>query len=397
MGRFAVRAIGAGGVLSTVVLDAGTPEEAAASVRKQGLSVVRVGGEATFRGLRLGRGSHFSLGQFSQEMLTLLEAGLPVVEAVETLKEKESAAERQLVLARIVDGLFEGLSLSQALEQQGSVFPPLYIATIRASEKSGDLPEALRRFVAYQLQLDVVRKKIVSAAIYPALLVGAGTLVVIFLLAWVVPRFAKIFEELGNNVPFMSRVLMQWGNIVQEHGPLLLLGLLAIVLPLGYWLTRPATRSWLLTRLSEHSTMGEMLSIYQLARFYRTLGMLLRSGMPIMTALAMTHDLLQPGLRSRLSLATEKVRQGLPMSQAMESCQLTTPVSLRMLRVGERTGQMGEMMERIAIFYDDEIARWVDWFIRLFEPLLMVVIGVVIGGIVVLMYFPIFELAGSLQ
>jgi general secretion pathway protein F len=137
--------------------------------------------------------------------------------------------------------------------------------------------------------------------------------------------------------------------------------------------------------------------VYQLARFYRTLGMLLRGGIAIMPSLAMTTGLLQGHLRGQLAEAAGKIREGMPISQAMEGCGLTTPVSSRMLRVGEQTGQMGEMMERIARFYDEEIARWVDWFIRLFEPLLMLLIGAVIGLIVVLMYFPIFELAGGLQ
>ena len=125
--------------------------------------------------------------------------------------------------------------------------------------------------------------------------------------------------------------------------------------------------------------------------------MLLRGGIPIMSSLNMAAGLLQGHLRSHLQQATRKISEGVPISLAMEGCGLTTPVSSRMLRVGERTGQMGEMMERIARFYDDEIARWVDWFIRLFEPILMLVIGVAIGAIVVLMYFPIFELAGSLN
>jgi general secretion pathway protein F len=137
--------------------------------------------------------------------------------------------------------------------------------------------------------------------------------------------------------------------------------------------------------------------VYQLARFYRTLGMLLRGGIPIMSSLNMTAGLLQGHLSRQLIQANRQISEGIPISQAMDTAGLTTAVSSRMLRVGERTGQMGDMMERIARFYDDEIARWVDWFIRLFEPVLMLIIGVAIGGIVVLMYFPIFELAGSLN
>jgi general secretion pathway protein F len=190
---------------------------------------------------------------------------------------------------------------------------------------------------------------------------------------------------------------MDWGTLVADHTASLLGGIGGTVALLTFWLTRPSTRSALMSRLLQIPALGERVRVYQLARFYRTLGMLLRGGIPIMPSLNMTAGLLQGYLREQLTQASRKISEGMPISQAMDACGLTTAVSSRMLRVGERTGQMGEMMERIAHFYDDEIARWVDWFIRLFEPLLMLVIGVAIGGIVVLMYFPIFELAGSLQ
>jgi len=144
-------------------------------------------------------------------------------------------------------------------------------------------------------------------------------------------------------------------------------------------------------------SLGRRLHVYQLARFYRSLGMLLRGGMPVVTSLQMVSDLLETSLRGQLALASTRIREGHALSSAMEQYGLTTPVALRMLRVGERTGRMGEMMERIAAFYEEETARWVERFTKLFEPLLMVFIGLVIGGIVVLMYFPIFELAGSIQ
>jgi general secretion pathway protein F len=137
--------------------------------------------------------------------------------------------------------------------------------------------------------------------------------------------------------------------------------------------------------------------LYQLARFYRTLGMLLRGGTPVVTALDMASGLLAPGLQPSLARAREAIREGRAISEAMSAHGLTTAVALRMLRVGERSGRMDEMMDRIAGFLDEEIARWVDWFTRLFEPLLMAFIGVVIGAVVVLMYLPVFELAGSIQ
>jgi general secretion pathway protein F len=397
--RFEIRALRGGAAVTTLVLDANSADDAANQARQQGLSVLKVRAQqgVRLRGLGRSEGRSFPLGLFSQELLTLIEAGLSVVESIEALKEKEAKAERQQLLGQVVARLYEGQSLSQAMEQFPAVFPPLYIATVRASERTGDLPEALARYVAYQAQLDIVRKKVVSAAIYPLLLAGTGLAVIVFLLAYVVPRFSRIFEDLGHEVPFMSRLLMKWGDLVHDHGWTLLIVVAGSVALLAAWLSRAQTRRWLFEKITRIPAIGERMRIYQLARFYRTVGMLLRGGMPIMPSLNMTADLLQGPLRGRLAESANKIREGMPISVAMEAYGLTTPVSLRMLRVGERTGRMGEMMERIARFYDDEIARYVDWFVRLFEPLLMAFIGVVIGGIVVMMYFPIFELAGSIQ
>lgn len=397
--RFLVRALDKSAAVTSVMVDAASLAAAGDQVKNSGLTVLDVKKAPDRKGLGLGNlvTSRFPLGLFSQELLTLLEAGLSVVEAVETLREKEVRPERQGLFAEIVASLYQGNSLSQAIERYPTIFPALYVATVRASERTGNLPEALGRYVVYQAQADLVRKKIVSASIYPALLVAVGGLVVMFLLGYVVPRFARIFEDLGRDLPVLSRLLLDWGRLVANHAPLIGALVVSLVIVIGYVLLRAETRSWLLDRLMTIPAFGERMRIYQLARFYRTLGMLLRGGIPIIAALEMTSGLLQGRLRVQLADASLRVRQGERMSRAMESFGLTTAVSSRMLRVGERTGQMGEMMERIARFYDEEIARWVDWFVRLFEPILMMVIGIAIGGIVVLMYFPIFELAGSIQ
>jgi general secretion pathway protein F len=166
---------------------------------------------------------------------------------------------------------------------------------------------------------------------------------------------------------------------------------------LALWLRRPGTRGWLARQLMRIPTVGERVRIYQLTRFYRTVGMLLLGGTPATQALSMVSGLLDQELRTRLDAALRRIREGQPMSVALDGQGLTTPVALRMLRVGERTGMMGEMMERTAAFHEEELQRWVERFTRAFEPLLMAAIGVVIGGIVLLMYFPIFELAGSIH
>jgi general secretion pathway protein F len=143
--------------------------------------------------------------------------------------------------------------------------------------------------------------------------------------------------------------------------------------------------------------LGKRLRIYQLARFYRTLGMLLKGGTPIMPALQSVSGLLDVALQTRMKNAALAINEGQPISQAMEDAELTTPVASRMLAVGERGGNIGDMMERIAGFYDEELSRWIEWFTRLFEPILMLMIGLVIGVVVLLLYMPIFELAGNIQ
>lgn len=334
---------------------------------------------------------------FSQELVALLDAGLTLVEAIDTLTEKEAHQGVRRSLERIRARLFEGRTLSAALEELPFSFPPLYVATVRASERTGAIREALKRYVTYQEQIDQMRKKIVSASIYPAVLCAAGSLVTIFLLGYVVPRFSAIYEDLGNNLPWASRLLMQWGQALHNHG----LAVVAVLALLGVAIAHAASRQTLRAALARKIVsipmLGRQIHMYELARLYRTVGMLLRGGMPAVTSFDMSAGLLSPGLKPALGRATQAVREGQSLANSMERFGLTTPVAARMLRVGERSGNMGEMMERIASFYDDELARTVDLLTRLIEPALMTLVGMIIGVIVILMYFPIFELAGSIQ
>jgi general secretion pathway protein F len=236
---------------------------------------------------------------------------------------------------------------------------------------------------------------VIHASIYPALLIGVGALVGLFLLLYVVPRFSLIYEDRAMDLPLLSRLLLTWGQFVEHHGLFVVLGLL-ILAGMAIWAMRlPTVRAGLQNSLWRLPGAGERMKLYQLARFYRTIGMLLRGGMPVVAALQLGAELLHPALRGRLQTATRAIREGRPVSESMEANGLTTPVALRLLTVGEHGGDMGAMMDRIASFHDDEMARWVDWLTRLIEPLLMAAIGLVIGAIVILMYMPIFELAGA--
>ena len=391
--RFNITTLDSDSGVLTQELDALDESDARRQAVGRGLRVLSV---SSSRLRRKGR-SRLALVAFSGELVALLEAGLSLVEAIDALTEKERENSVRGVLEGLRRRLYEGQSFSAALAEFPSCFSPLYVATVRASERSGAIPEALRRFIAYQEQIDTLKKRLINASIYPAVLLGAGTLVVLFLVVYVIPRFSGIYEDIGGDLPLASRLLMQWGRLMDSHGVAVLAACSAVVALLTYGAMRPGFRAAVGRAVARVPSVGQQLKLYQLARLYRTVGMLLRGGLPAVTAFEMTRGLLTAATQPQLASATRAVSEGRSLADSLASNGLTTPVAERMLRVGERSGNMGEMMERIAAFYDAELSRFVEVATRLIEPAMMTVIGLVIGGIVVLMYFPIFELAGSIR
>jgi general secretion pathway protein F len=344
-----------------------------------------------------GRAGKFPLPLFTRQLLSLLQAGLTVVEGLETLAAQDQGSVTAEVLGSLLAHLREGQSLSAALQRHPAAFPDLYVATVKASERTGDMPEALQRYIVFHEKLADLKKKIVSAAIYPVMLMSVGALVTLFLLGYVVPRFSLVFADSGRDPEGLSSLLFAWGDFINQHAGGLAIGVVLGLAGLVGLFSLPAVRAAVARAVWRVPALGERIRLVFLARFYRTTGMLLRAGIPLKTTLGMVADILPAALRSGLQRAIADIEQGQPFSKAAEGGGLTTPVALRMIAVGERSGQLGDMMEAVATFYDEEINRLVDTFTRLFEPLLMTVIGGVIGGIVLLLYMPIFELAGNFQ
>lgn len=381
-----------GATLTMVELQADDEQDAYAQLKAKGLLLVSL--QAQKQG-RMSKRQAFPLALFSQELLALLDSGLNLVEAIDALALRQDHT--RAVLQGILQSLQQGKSFSAALERQSSVFPPLYIATVKAAERTGDLGNALSRYIAYDNQVSLLKKKIVSASIYPLLLIVVGGLVIAFLMGFVVPKFSSVYEGTGADLPWMSQLMLQWGSLIAQHGELMLTLLVSMLILLVVLFKHPAMRQRMLRSLWRIPAIGEKLQLYQLARFYRTLGMLLAGGTPVMVALDSLEGLLDSSLALSLKRAQTMISQGQPLSQAFQVTGMTTPIGERMLLVGERGGNVAQMMDRIASFYDEELARWIDWFTRLFEPLLMLFIGLVIGVVVLLLYMPIFELAGQIQ
>jgi general secretion pathway protein F len=393
--QFAVRTLAPDLSITTMVIDANDAGDARRQVEARGLFVSAVE-PARAAGLQRG-GGKLSLVLFSQELLALLNAGLGIVESLEALLEKEAAPGTRAVLERLLGGLREGKRFSSVLAEQPGLFPPLYIGIVRAAEGTSDLPRALARFIDYQQRIDVVRAKLISAAIYPSILLLVGGGVSLFLISYVVPRFAEVYQGAGRNLPWMSQVMLSWGEFASAHSAALGIGIVA-ALGSAFFGIRHLLRSGGIARLlARVPAIGERVRIYELSRLYLTLGMLSEGGITIINAIETVQAMVSPAVRSNLAAARAAIEAGQPLSDAFEANALTTPISLRMLRVGERTGDMGPMLTQSAAFYDGEISRWIDRFTKTFEPLLMAGIGLIVGAIVVLLYMPIFDLAGDMS
>ncbi|MBJ7311425.1 type II secretion system F family protein [Rugamonas sp. CCM 8940] len=393
--QFDVRTLSAEMVISHMLVDGRDEADARRQVEARGLVVSAI--HPVRAGLRAGKGRGLSLVLFSQELLALLTAGLGIVEALEALLEKEAAPATRGVLERLLGGLREGLRFSSVLAEQPELFPPLYIGIVKAAEGTSDLPRALARFIDYQQRIDLVRGKLVSAAIYPCILLLVGGGVSLFLIGYVVPRFAEVYQGAGRKLPWLSQMMLDWGQFAGQHGVLLLAAIVGGLAALVLLLRRLMASGGLARLIGRLPGIGERVRIYELSRLYLTLGMLSEGGITILHALDTVQGMVSAGIRAGLQSARASIEAGLPLSTAFEGSGLTTPISLRMLRVGERTGDMGPMLTQSAAFYDGEITRWIERFTRTFEPLLMAAIGLVVGAIVVLLYMPIFDLAGDMS
>lgn len=396
--QFAVRTLAPDMSISSIVVDAADAFDARRQVEARGLFVssIEPARASPFAGFG-NKGGRLSIVLFSQELLALLNAGLGIVEGLEALLEKEASPGPRGVLERLLGGLREGKRFSAVLAAQPDLFPPLYVGIVRAAEGTSDLPRALSRYIDYQQRIDTVRSKIVSASIYPVILLMVGGGVSAFLVGYVVPKFAEVYHGAGRSLPWMSQLLLDWGQFASSHGTGILFTALLLLAGAVAGVRHLLKTGGVARMLARLPGIGERARIYELSRLYLTLGMLTEGGITIVSAIDTVQPMVSNSLRKSLASARAAVESGQPLSNAFETNGLTTPISLRMLRVGERTGDMGPMLTQSAAFYDGEITRWIDRFTRTFEPLLMAAIGLVVGAIVVLLYMPIFDLAGDMS
>lgn len=392
--RFRAKVLSPAMVVDFVELDASNEDEARRFIETSGASVLGLQKTVTpWRGAA--RGRTINLAVFNQQLNALLDAGQPIVDAIAVLGRKEGKGRQHPVYDTLLKALQQGKQLSEAMDLVPSVFPSLYVAMVRSSETTGTVRTSITRYMHYQSQVDEIRRKLIAAAIYPAILISVAFMVVSFLMLYVLPRFSLVFEDASARKNVDPGFVQLWGNFVNEHTLVaysLFFGVLAGAAILAF---SKRVRIVVGRRLLHAPFIGEKIWTLQLSRMYRTVGMLLRSGVSVLAAMRMTSGTLPLAMRPSLDAACLAVSEGIPISQVMGKTGLSTEVSQQLLAAGESSGNLDDMMERIADFYDQEMALWIDTTGRLVEPILMVGIGLVIGVIVLMLYSPIFDMTSA--
>lgn len=343
------------------------------------------------------RRRRFPLRLFSRELAVLLRAGIPLLEALTTLREKEASGDVAAALDGVIERLRRGEALSAAFASQSTAFDELFVAVVASAERTGQIEQALTEHSQYLAWVEDLQARLVAAALYPMMLVGASGAVILFLLVFVVPRFAGLLDGVGTEIAPASRLLIEIGRVSGDH-PILVVGLGTLLLATPFLLWQlAAVREALSVVAWKLPGVGKRLRLLGLARLYRTVSMLLRAGVPALAALGTARAVVAAPLRFPLSSALDAIQRGERLSTALEREHLATPVALRMVRVGERSGRVGDMLAEAAAFHDEELTRLSELVTRLLNPLLMLLMGGVIGTVVVLLYLPIFQLVEQVQ
>ena len=338
----------------------------------------------------------FALGLFLQELVALLEAGLVVTEAIETLRACSTDEQVLEMLGKLLDKLYAGCQLSQAMSAQPEIFPPLLVNTVASSEQTGHLANALKRYHYYEQRIDQLRKRIRGTLTYPVIVLSVAGLIICFLLGFIVPSFSQVFAGMPP-LTESAELILWWGRPVKQSGRELLLAMVGLIAFSVLLFRQPKVKQTLFNLVMKIPQLRQQQFLGILVRFYRTLGLLIEGGVPVPQALRLAQAVLPNSHHSRLNNVLDQVLAGNTLSESLESQQLTTPVAMRLIQVGERSGELAGMCERIAAFYDEALERAIDSFTRIFEPILMMIVGGIVGLVVFLLYMPIFEMAGGVS
>lgn len=401
MAEYLLKYADAEGGVHERVETAGSEDELRERYASEGLLIYSIAPKSLLGPLRSGqpKRSKLALEQFlifNQQFVALIRAGLPILKSLELLESNIRNKSLQQHVSSIRDAVKTGTSLSQAFRAE-DVFPAIYVTSLMAGEKSGSLPEVIDRYVQYQKVTLAVRKKINVSLIYPCILIVLVAALILFLMAYVVPEFASLYDSMDADLPQMTQWLVAFGVTFSENFWTITLGGAVLIGALTFWL-RTDTAQASLDRLKIGAPIfGTIWKKYQVSQTCRLLSTLLEGGIPLLPALETTGESLDSRiLRNAISDAKDKVREGQPLSKSLAETGIVPSLAIEMIQVGESTGSMPTMLNSVAEFFDEDVSTAMGAALSLIEPIIMLFMGAFVAFVLISLYLPMFGLAGQL-
>jgi type IV pilus assembly protein PilC len=334
---------------------------------------------------------------FNQELATLLKAGMPLVQSLDLLKRRVTAPAFKSVLNDVHEKVRSGTALSDAFAAQGDLFPRVYTASLLAGERSGNLDAVLRRYVEYTKIISSVKNKMVSALVYPAILVSLALFLVSIIVLKVVPAFSDFYGSFGADLPLITRIIVAVSDFIRTQFLLILFAIGVAIAVMWSWVRQPGQKMRFDHVLLRLPVLGEVAKKFATSQMARTLATLLGGGLPLVNALDIAAKSVgNQYMAAQLDVVSARVREGESFAAALDARKVFPEVAVKMAEVGESTGALQDMLNTVADFYDEEIATTMERFVTLVEPVLLVIMGLVIAGLLLALYMPLFQLSSVL-
>jgi type IV pilus assembly protein PilC len=335
---------------------------------------------------------------FGQELAALLKAGLPLVQSLDVMLERQSHPVFRRSLETVRDKVKSGVALSEAIRAEGALYPPILAASILAGERSGSLETVLRRFAQYMRLTLSLKKKAISASVYPAVLTFMMLGLVYILVVHVIPQFQDFYADFDVELPLITRMLMAVSAVVSRNIHWFFLVVVMVIVAGLWWLRQPGSGVVLDRLLLRLPYVGPLMRMYATSQLARTLSALLAGGLPLLNAMEVAASSVgNRAMAAAVSAATPLIREGKSLTFALESTRMLESLALEMIKVGEQTGALGEMLGSIADFYDEEMENRLATVLALVEPILLVVMAVIVAGMLLSFYLPLFEAISGIQ
>jgi type IV pilus assembly protein PilC len=364
-------------------------------LKAEGITIIRVV-ERRFEEINTKKVNQQVVATFTEQLSVALRAGLPLTEALELVASQMENRNLALVVRQIEERVRGGMRFKDALKEFPRCFPPIYVNLASSGEESGELADTLKNLASYIKRILSIRRKIKGAMIYPSLIVAAAIVISAVLLVYVIPVFGRIFQQTGMGLPLPTKIVLSMSTVARKAFPFLSGTLILLVYGLRRFYRTSGGKFLIDSRLIRLPVFGDLILKSSLARVLQTLRMLYSAGIPVLDGMLIAAQVAGNAvIENGMKLARRKVIEGRNLSEAMRETGVFPPLVCQFVRVGESSGTLDEMLERIASFYEEEVEQTASNLTTILEPVVIGFLGLVIGGLIISMYLPVFRLGGA--